>query len=131
VKLEQQVLSQYTSMAAYATIARQDVDSTKAESRSDRDRSQATLIGLLEKLSSEVNIRRDGLERRSSGGDLSGDAGARLSRLEEQLASAMEALQLCVRENQELRAQVADLVEHRMREQGWLVSGAPQALSLR
>ena len=131
VKLEQQVMSQYTSMAAYATIARQDVESTRAESRSDLDRSQATLIGLLEKLRSEVSIRLDGLERRSSGGGLSGDADSRLGRLEEQLASALEALQLCVRENQELRGQVAELVEHRMREQGWLVSGAPQALSLR
>ena len=34
-------------------------------------------------------------------------------------------------ENQELRAQVAELVEQRMHEQGWLVSAAPQALSLR
>jgi hypothetical protein len=131
VKVEQQVMSQYTSMAAYATIARQDVESTKAESRSDLDRSQATLIGLLEKLRTEVSVRLDGLERRSSGGDLSGDADSRLGRVEAQLASALEALQLCVRENEELRGQVAELVEHRMREQGWLVSGAPQALSLR
>ena len=64
VKLEQQVMSQYTSMAAYATIAKQDLESTKAEGRADLDRSQATLIGLLEKLRSEVNIRLDGLERR-------------------------------------------------------------------
>lgn len=132
VKLEQQVMSQYTSMAAYATIAKQDVESTKTECRSDLDRSQATLIGLLEKLRNEVNTRLDGLERRSAGGDLSGDAGSRLGRLEGDLASATAALQECVRENQELRVQVAELVEHRMQEQGWLVSsGAPQALSLR
>lgn len=131
VKLEQQVMSQYTSMAAYATIAKQDVESTRAEARADLDRSQATLIGLLEKLRNEVNIRLDGLERRSGGGDLSDDAGSRLSRLEDQLASATAALQQCLSENQELRAQVAELVEHRMHEQGWLVSsGSSQALSL-
>ncbi len=33
VKLEQQVLSQYTSMAAYATISKQDVEAVKVESR--------------------------------------------------------------------------------------------------
>jgi hypothetical protein len=131
VKLEQQVMSQYSAMAAYATIAKQDSESVKVESRADLDRSQATLIGLLEKLRNEVNTRLDGLERRGAGGDMSGDAGSRLSRLEHDLASATEALQECVRENHELRAQVAELVEHRMHEQGWLVSsGTSQALSL-
>jgi hypothetical protein len=131
VKVEQQVMAQYTSMAAYATIAKQDVESTRAEGRSDLDRSQATVIGLLEKLRNEVNIRLDGIERRSAGGDLSGDAGSRLGRLEAELASATSALQQCLRENHELRAQVGELVEHRMHEQGWLVSsGTPQTLSM-
>ena len=31
VKVEQQVMSQYTSMAAYATIAKQDFESGRAE----------------------------------------------------------------------------------------------------
>ena len=62
VKLEQQVLSQYTSMAAYATIAKQDVEAVKVEARADLDRSQATVIGLTEKLRNEINGRLDGLE---------------------------------------------------------------------
>lgn len=131
VKLEQQVLAQYTSMAAYATIAKNDVESARAEGRSDLDRSQATLIGLLEKLRNEVNTRLDGIERRSAGGDLSGDAGARLSRLEHELSTATTALQQCLQENNELRSQVSELIEHRMHEQGWLVSsGTTVALSL-
>jgi hypothetical protein len=132
VKLEQQVMSQYTSMAAYATIAKQDVETTRAESRSDLDRSQATVIGLIEKLRNEMNVRLNGLERQSGGDDLSADGAARLAVVEHDLASATTALQQCIRENQELRAQVAELVEHRMQEQGWLVSsGTTQALSLR
>ena len=132
VKLEQQVLSQYTSMAAYATIAKQDVEAVKVEARADLDRSQATVIGLTEKLRNEINDRLDGLERRSTGGDLSADDVSRLANVERDLASALTALQQCLQENQELRTQVAGLVEQRMQEQGWLVSsGTPEALYLR
>ena len=132
VKLEQQVMSQYTSMAAYATIAKQDVEAVKLEARSDLDRSQATVIGLTEKLRNEVNTRLDGLERRSAGGDLTADGASRLAKVEEDLASATAALQQCLQENQELRTQLAALVEHRMQEQGWLVSsGTPESLYLR
>ena len=55
---------------------------------------------------------------------------SRLSaRLESDLAAATAALQQCLEENHELRAQVAELVEHRMQEQGWLVSsGTAEAL---
>jgi hypothetical protein len=132
VKLEQQVLSQYTSMAAYATIAKQDVEAVKVEARADLDRSQATVIGLTEKLRNEINGRLDGLERRSAGGDLSADDVSRLANVERDLASALTALGQCLQENQELRTQVAGLVEQRMQEQGWLVSsGTPEALYLR
>ncbi|MGZ4807623.1 MAG: hypothetical protein ACXV5U_14700 [Ilumatobacteraceae bacterium] len=131
VKLEQQVMSQYTSMAAYATIARQDAEAVKREARADLDRSQATVIGLLEKLRNEVNARLDRLERRS-GGDLTVDDVTRLSRVETDLASATAALQQCLKENQELRAEIAVVVQHRMQEQGWLVSsGTTEGLSLR
>lgn len=74
VKLEQQMMAQYTSVAAYATIAKQDMESARAEARSDLDRSQAMLIGLLEKLRNEVNARLDEFERRVVSGDLSGTA---------------------------------------------------------
>jgi hypothetical protein len=132
VKLEQQVMSQYTSMAAYATIAKSDSEAVKVEARADLDRSQATVIGLIEKLRNEVNMRLDGLERRSTSGDLSADGASRLAKVESDLASATEALQQCLKENQELRTQIAGLVEHKMQEQGWLVSsGTAEALYLR
>ena len=130
VKLEQQMMAQYTAMAAYATIAKNDVESAKAESRADLDRSQATLIGLLEKLRKEVNARLDAVESRGRD-DMSEDDGARLNRLEGELASTASALHRCLRENEGLRTQVTELVEHRMQQQGWLVSsGSTEALSL-
>ena len=98
VKLEQQVMSQYTSMAAYATIAKQDSESVKVEARADLDRSQATVIGLTEKFRNEINVRLDGLERRSAGGDLSADGVSRLTKVERDLAPALTAaLQQCCR----------------------------------
>jgi paraquat-inducible protein B len=132
VKLEQQVMSQYTAMAAYATIAKQDVEAVKVEARADLDRSQSTMIGLTEKLRNEVNTRLDGLDRRTATGDLSAEGATRLAKVENDLADALAALQQCLHENQELRGQVAGLVEQRMQEQGWLVSsGTPEALYLR
>ena len=132
VKLEQQVMSQYTSMAAYATIGKQDAEAVKVEARADLDRSQSTVIGLMEKLRKEMTSRLDGLERRSAAGDLSDEDASRLVRVERDLASATSALQECLAANEELRAQIAMLVEHRMQEQGWLVSsGTTESLSLR
>jgi hypothetical protein len=132
VKLEQQVMSQYTAMAAYATIAKQDVATARAESRSDLDRSQATLIGLIEKLRSEFKYRLDMIERRSAGGDLSGDAGTRLGRVEHELVAIMTALQRSLDENHELRSQISELMENQMHENGWLVStGSTETLSMR
>ena len=80
----------------------------------------------------EIVQRLDGLERRAAAGDMSNEDGTRLARVERDLASATAALQQCLQENQELRSQIAVLVEHRMQEQGWLVSsGTTETLSLR
>jgi len=131
VKLEQQVMAKYTSMAAYATIAKQDSEAVKLEARADLDRSQSTVIGLTEKLRNEVNSRLDGLERRSGAGDLSEDGVSRLMQIERDLAAATSALHQCLQENAELRNQVNGLVEHRMKQDGWLVSsGGTESLSL-
>ncbi len=91
VKLEQQMMAQYTAMAAYATIAKNDVESAKVETRADLDRSQATLIGLLEKLRKEINARLDSVANRGRD-ELSEDDGSRLNRLEGELASTTSAL---------------------------------------
>ena len=66
-KLEQQMLSQYSAMAAYATIAQQSVETARAESRHDLDRSQATMIGLMERVRREVTDSISGLRARLDG----------------------------------------------------------------
>lgn len=134
VKVEQQVLAQYTATAAYATLASQGVETARAEARADLDRTQATLIGLVDRLRTEVTNRVDGIEARPSlpSTSLSLDAASRLATLEDRMAAMVGALESCVRENLLLRHQVDELLQRKMQQEGWLVSsGSSSDLSLR
>jgi hypothetical protein len=134
-KVEQQVLAQYTATAAYATLAQQGVETARTEARSDLDRTQATVIGLIDRLRTEVMNKVDGLETRpsiSAGAAVSLDVTARFSVLEERMHAMIGALEDCVRENLLLRRQVDELLQQKMQQEGWLVSsGSSSSLSLR
>jgi hypothetical protein len=133
-KLEQQVLAQYTATAAYATLSHQNVETARAEARSDLDRSQSTIIGLLDRLRTEMNARMDGIETRPSApaSSLGVDAAARLAMLEDRMGSIINALDSCIKENILLRQQVNELLQSKMQQDGWLVSsGGTSDLSLR
>ena len=133
VKVEQQVLAQYTATAAYATLAQQGVDGVRREARADLDRSQATIIGLLDRLRSEINNRLDGVDARPhmSANALPSDAAARLSAMEDRMSGVLHALEGCVHENMILRQQIDELVQRQMQSDGWLVSnGGASELSL-
>jgi len=133
VKVEQQVLAQYTATAAYATLGQQGVDQARAESRADLDRSQSTIIGLLDRLRAEINNRLDGLGAHPRMGEgVPGDVAARLTAMEERMNGVLHALEASVHENMELRQQIDELVQRQMQTDGWLVSnGGPSELSLR
>lgn len=133
VRVEQQVLAQYTATAAYATLAQQGVDQARAESRADLDRSQSTIIGLLDRLRSEVNNRLDGVDARPhmSSAAQPSDTGARLAAMEERMSGVLHALEGCIHENMALRQQIEELMQRQMQSEGWLVSnGGPSELSL-
>jgi hypothetical protein len=134
-KVEQQVLAQYTATAAYATLAQQSVDTARAEARADLDRTQATLIGLIDRLRTEMSNKVEGLDARpsiSAGAAVSLDVTARFSVLEERMHAMIGALEDCVRENLLLRRQVDELLQQKMQQEGWLVSsGSSSSLSLR
>jgi len=133
VKVEQQVLAQYTATAAYATLAQQGVEAARREGRADLDRSQSTIIGLLDRLRSEIHNRLDGVDARPhmSGGALPSDAAARLAAMEDRMSGVLHALEGCVHENMVLRQQIDELVERQMQSDGWLVSnGGASELSL-
>ena len=134
VKVEQQVLAQYTATAAYATLAQQGAEQVRAEARADLDRSQSTIIGLLDRLRAEIGGRLDGLDARphQGGGAMPTDVAARLAAMEDRMSGVLHALEGCVHENMQLRAQIDELTQRQMQNEGWLVSnGGPSELSLR
>jgi hypothetical protein len=131
-KLEVQMMAQYTAMAAYATIAQNNVDAVKAESRHDVDRTQSTLIGLIER------VRQESLEAARHSGPANGMLPPpvldepRLTAIEQRFEALASALERSIEMQHALAEQVAVLVEEKMQREGWLVTnGSVEDLSLR
>lgn len=131
-KLEVQMMAQYTAMAAYATIAQNNVDAVKAESRHDVDRTQSTLIGLIER------VRQESLEAARHSGPANGMLPPpvldepRLTAIEQRFEALASALERSIEMQHALAEQVAMLVEEKMQREGWLVTnGSVEDLSLR
>ena len=132
-KLENQVLQQYTAMAAYATIAQKNIEAVQAETRNDLDRSQTTTIGLVERLRRETYEQIQALRARegASAGAQAADAG-RLDILEHRIEALATALERSIQNQCVLAEQLATLLDERMQRDGWLVSsGSVADLSLR
>ena len=129
-KLEQQMTAQYTAMAAYATIAKNDSEVARAEARADNDRSQSTAIGLMEKVRREFADNLSGVEHRLGGGP--GGEGARVAALEATVAELRYTLDQCLSVQMRMAEQVSSLVREQMSRDGWLSSnGSADELSLR
>ncbi|MGE0141275.1 MAG: hypothetical protein AB7R77_26050 [Ilumatobacteraceae bacterium] len=128
-KLETQVMSQYTAMAAYATIAQNATDALRTEMRSDIDRSQATTIGLVERVRRECADSITGIQVRTGSGD--GSDAARLDNLENRFESLAAALQSSIEAQGTLAEQITMLLEEKMHREGWLVAnGSSDDLTL-
>src|SRR5262245_9840684 len=124
VKVEQQVLAQYTATAAYATLSQQGVETARNEARADLDRSQNTILSLLDTLRRDVVGRLAVLESRpeARANALLGDSSGKVAALEERMKAMVTALESCVEENLMLRQQVDELLRRQMEGDGWLVS---------
>jgi hypothetical protein len=119
-KLETQMMAQYTAMAAYASIAQRNSDMVQAESRSDLDRSQSTMIGLIERVRREcADSIESALSRGAGGGE---SDGARLASLEQKFERLTAALERSIEAQQQLGEQVTLLLEDKMHRDGWLVA---------
>ena len=135
--VEQQLLSQYTSIAAYAQIAQQSVDTARAEARADLDREKATLISLVERVRSECapdGVHAASFEMLQAGSTASRDAvtTSRLDTLEGKFDRMNQLFAQCLRNQEELANSIATLLERQMRDQGWSAPIEPvEALSLR
>lgn len=132
-KLENQVLQQYTAMAAYATIAQKNIEAVQAENRNDLDRSQTTTIGLVERLRRETYEQIQALRAREGApGALGADAAARLDILDQRIEALATALERSIQNQCVLAERLATLLDERMQRDGWLVaSGSVGDLSLR
>lgn len=135
--VERQLLSQYTSVAAYAQIAQQSVDTARAEARADLDREKATLISLVERVRSECmpeGPHATSLEMLQSASFASadGETKRRLDALEGKFDRMNQLFAQCLRNQEELANSIAALLERQMRDQGWPAPIEPvEALSLR
>ena len=129
-KLEIQMMAQYTAMAAYANISQNNVDAVKAESRHDIDRTQSTLIGLIERVRRECTDAIHGVEARTDHDD--GTEHVRMAALDDRFDALTAALERSIDTQRALAEQVAVLLDEKMHREGWLVShGTSDDLSLR
>jgi hypothetical protein len=130
-KLETQVLAQYSAMAAYATIAKNDTDAARTELKHDLDRSQATVIGLVERVRAEF---AEATAARSAEPDAVAERQTeeRFAALEARFESLASALERSIQTQQVLAEQVSSLLAEKMQREGWLVSsGDANELTLR
>ena len=128
-RLETQMMAQYTAMAAYAQIAQNNSEAVRAEGRHDLDRSQSTVIGLIERVRRECADSIQGVEARAGSGTGS-DAG-RLASLEQRFDDLATALERSIETQRALAEQVAALIDEKMHRDGWLASdGSGDSLSL-
>lgn len=134
-RLEIQVMQQYTAMAAYATIGQQQVETAQSELRGDIDRTQAMLLGLIDRSRRDVVEQLEVLRTTTgSSGGATGDSAnaARLDVLEQRFEALANALERSVQNQMALAEQLTTLVEDKMQRDGWLMaSGTADALSLR
>ncbi len=137
-KLETQMMQQYTAMAAYATIAQNNVETLQAESRSDLDRSQSTTIGLIERVRRECNEQIQALRLRGNTADSpeaqthTAATNARLDMIEHRFEALAGALERSIQNQCVLAEQLAMLLDERMQREGWVADDAAiPGLSLR
>ena len=130
--VEEQLKSQFTSIAAYAQISQHAVETARAESRADLDREKATILSLLERLRDEVlsgeprvSTDRTALETSepaTDAGDASANANAlaRITQLEARFERLSDQFSLVLKSQEALADSIAFRFEHQMRASGWI-----------
>jgi len=113
-KLEEQLMSQYTSMATYAQIAQQAVNTVRAEARADLDREKATVISLIERVRSECT---GDVAVASMSAPAAPDVSllARMALLEDNFERLSYQFGQVLRSQEELANSIAMMFEHQLR----------------
>ena len=110
-QVEGQVNSQFTSLAAYAQIAQEQVELARAESRNETERTERRLIELIERERADRIATSNG-----AGGAVSNPWGApvvqaRLDALEEAVAEIRRGLNECLARQKALADAITSLFE--------------------
>ena len=119
--VEEQLRSQFTSMATYAQISQQAVETARAEARADLDREKATLITLLER------VRDEAVPAAPAAVGTDDTALARIAQLEDKFMQLTQQFALTLRYQEELANSITHLVEAQMHNANWLTSCAQAA----
>ena len=99
-QVEQQISSQFTSLAAYAQIAQEQVELVRSEAQHSTERSEQRVIGLIER------ERADRMDAAPGGGT---GVTARLDALDAQVAEIRDGLQQCLSNQKALADAITDL----------------------
>ena len=101
--VEQQIHSQFTSMAAYAQIAQEQVELVRSESQHAVERSEQKMVSLIER------ERADRISGSGGTGSSTPDVTARLDALEVQVADIRNNLQQCLSNQKALAEAITEL----------------------
>jgi len=125
--VEEQLRSQFTSMAAYAQISQQAIDTARAESRADLDREKAMLISLVERLRGEVTPAMGTpitpaapVSTVATATDVT--AMARIAMLEDRFEQLSRQFAQTLRYQEDLANSIALMFERQLQENGWLAN---------
>ena len=118
-QVEQQLSSQFTSMAAYAQIAQEQVELARAEARNAVERSERRVTELIERERSDRMEATSSMPSRPSDGGASGDGGgwsdatSRIDGLERSIAEIRHGLDECLARQKALADAITALFEPR------------------
>jgi hypothetical protein len=121
-KLEEQLLSQYTSMATYAQIAQQAVETARAEARADLDREKATLISLLERVRTECTGEHPTPLAATAAQATDVSTLARIALLEDNFERLSYQFAQVLRSQEDLANSLTMMFEHQLRAGGEMVN---------
>ncbi len=112
-QVEAQINSQFTSLAAYAQIAQEQVELARAESRAETERTERRLIDLVER---ERTDRIEALTGHSpaAGGWTAPDTAARLDALDRAVVEIREGLADCLSRQKALADAITALFEPKL-----------------
>ena len=126
--VEEQLKSQFTSIAAYAQISQHAVETARAESRADLEREKASILALLERLREEAlsDGPRPVSDHSATDSSAAADpsvihsALARIAALEDRFDRLSDQFAQVLKSQEALADSIAFMFEHQMRASGWI-----------